>query len=281
MFSVNIDVTSDKKQNGIVRIFLGPKIGNKQQLNENRHNFFELDQFVVKMNKGNNQIVRKSCNFKNVVGNPMSIQTLWKLATNQQKQMNTKGGNKGSMNMYHMNIDTNNNNNGFPHRLILPKGNVAGEEFTLYVIVNGLDNINLKNNKFMYKDDLNFNNINNNNVNTNSNSNSNSNSGDSNSNSNSNSDSNESTNNHHLNKNNKNNNNVQNGNFQNTKNGMLIHNDNNCNINNGNGNGVLDIRAMGFPLDRQILDVNGFLTNNMFFKNVMIYHDNGNNNNKN
>lgn len=64
----------------------------------------------------------------------------------------------------------------------------------------------------------------------------------------------------------------------------MIHNNNNGKKNVGNGNGVLDTRTMGFPLDRQIIDVNGFVTNNMFFKDVTIYHidDNTNvNNNQN
>lgn len=282
MFSVTIDVISSQKQNGIVRIFLGPKIGNKQQLNDNRQNFVELDQFVVKMSKGSNLIVRKSCNFKNVVGNPLTMETLLALGKNQISLMkNGTKSNKNFLNMQNINFDTNNNNNGFPHRLVLPKGTVAGEEFTIYVVVNGLDNINMDNKQFMYKDNLNFNNIESNvnkitnGVNTKSNSDD----------SKSNSDSNESGNQNDINNEqndiskNMVNNDIGHGNFQKTKNGIKIHNDNNCNVNIGNGNGVLDIRSMGFPLDREILDVNGFITKNMFFKNVMIYHNNQNNEN--
>lgn len=62
------------------------------------------------------------------------------------------------------------------------------------------------------------------------------------------------------------------GNWYKTNDGIMIHNNNNQKKNVGNGNGVLDTRTMGFPLDRQIIDVNGFITNNMFFKDVTVYH---------
>lgn len=62
----------------------------------------------------------------------------------------------------------------------------------------------------------------------------------------------------------------------------MIHNLNNENRNIGNGNGILDNRALGFPLDRQILDVTGFITDNMYFKDVTILHlDTSNMQNKN
>jgi hypothetical protein len=332
-FTVTVDINSKKNTNGIVRIFLGPKLDNKQQLNANRHNFVEIDQFIVKLNQGNNQINRQSCNFKNVVGNQASMKTIYNMALNTINQ--GKNGNNGNNNnngnhgytLNNLNIDTNNNNNGFPHRLVLPKGTVGGEEYTIFVVVNGVNNVNMNDNKFNYKDDLNFNNINTNNNNNNGNSNSDSNSDSNESGMNNNNNNNQFNNNNNNNNNQFNNNNNNNqfnnndqfnnnnnnqynnnnsdndsnssennnmntyqnvmtgkGNFNN-ENGVLIHNTNKCNKNLGNGNGILDVRSMGFPLDRQILDVNGFITNNMFFKNVKVYHidnsKNGNMNNNN
>lgn len=62
-------------------------------------------------------------------------------------------------------------------------------------------------------------------------------------------------------------------------NGVMIYNCNNGNKNVGNGNGVLDRRAFGFPLDRNIIDVNGLIVDNMFFKDVTVFHIDTSNNN--
>jgi Hemocyanin, ig-like domain len=309
-FTVTIDLQSNKNQNGIVRIFLGPRINNKQQLNEIRKNFVELDQFIVKLNQGQNVIKRNSVDFKNVVGEPETMQTLYKRALNTQNGNGKTNGND----MNNLNFDTNNNNRGFPHRLLLPKGTVGGEDYTLFVVVS--DIIDTNNMNFNYNDNLSVRNANNGNTGSNSGSDSNSNesnnSGKSNSGSNSDSgsDSNESNNwnkgnksngkngnnrdnkngnnrngdynnfRHGNNLNNGNTNGNTNGNFVKT-NGVMIHNMNNMNKNIGNGNGVLDKRTMGFPLDRQIIDVNGFITSNMFFKQVTVFHVDTNNLNNN
>jgi hypothetical protein len=313
-FTVTIDLQSNKNQNGIVRIFMGPRINNKQQLNDNRRNFVELDQFIVDLKQGQNVIKRNSRDFKNVVGDGVTMQTLYKRALNT---MNNKNGNTNDMT--NLNIDTNNNNRGFPHRLLLPKGTVGGEDYTLFVIVSDVNN---HNDRVKFSDNLNTRNIdfngngNNGNSGSSSESNSDSNgSSDSNSSSNSGSDSNESNssggrgrnnrngnnrngnnnnrygnnNNRYGNNNNRNDFNVHRygnnlnrngkGNFVNN-NGVMIHNNNNGNKNIGNGNGVLDTRAMGYPLDRQIIDITGFVCNNMFFKDVTVFHvENTNNQN--
>ena len=54
--------------------------------------------------------------------------------------------------------------------------------------------------------------------------------------------------------------------------GVKIYNCNDGNKNIGNGNGILDKRAMGFPLERSIIDVNGFVVDNMYFKDVTVFH---------
>lgn len=322
-FTVTIDVQSNQNQDGIVRIFLGPRINNQQQLNDNRNNFVELDQFIVQLNNGQNIIKRNSVDFKNVVGDAQTMGQLY------QRTLNTLNGKNGNgNNMNNLNLDTCNNNQGFPHRLLLPKGTTGGEDYTLFVVIN-----NVKTNGFnhvQYHDDLitgnkHQNNGNNQNSNSNGSSDSNSSSNESNNSSNdsgnssndSNNSSNESNNNgrnnngrnngnngrnngnnnghknmHNMNGNNNGYNNMignNNGNNKNMNNknwgknnGVKIFNLNNGNKNVGNGNGVLDNRAMGFPLDRQIIDVSGFITKNMFFKNVVVYHiDNSMNNNQN
>ena len=293
-FTVTIDVNSQKSQVGIIRIFMGPRINNKQQLDDSRQNFVEIDQFLVKMNQGQNVIKRNSVDFKNVVGEPETMETLYKRAMNL---INKKNGN--DMNL--INFDTINNNLGFPHRLVLPKGTVGGEDYTFFVVISDLKN---RHDEIQYRNNLNTFNNNRRDINGQDSSESNSSSG-SDSNSSSGSDSNESLgrgdrmdrNGDRMNRmNGKNWDNKRDGdrmdlngnkmykkrdmdtnrdsgrgNWEKT-NGLLIHNFNNGNKNCGNGNGVLDTRAMGFPLDRQIIDVNGFITRNMFFKDVTVYH---------
>lgn len=323
-FTVTIDVTSHTNKFGIVRMFLGPKVNNKQQLNDNRKNFVELDQFIVKLNNGQNIIKRQSVDFKNIVGKPESFNVLY---TRTMNTLKNGGNNKNINTLDNINYDTNNNNRGFPHRLLLPKGTTGGQDFTLFVIINDLDETNNQNVRYINKNnwnnfvkDINGNNDNNdynNNYNNNSNdrdntsSDSNSNSrSDSTSNSRSDSGSNSRSNsrgrfntNERRNKNfsgrminfnnrrnnwntsgqRNNNNNIRvNGNNKvwcKTGNGVKIYNCNNGNKNVGNGNGVLDRRAFGFPLDRNIIDVNGFIVDNMFFKDVTIYHVDTSNNN--
>lgn len=114
-FTVTIDVQSNKLQNGIVRIFLGPRINNKLQLNDNRRNFVELDQFIVKLNQGKNVIMRNSRDFKNVVGDAETMTTLYFRTLNfLNKKTNTND-------MNNFNYDTMNNNHGFPHRLVIKR----------------------------------------------------------------------------------------------------------------------------------------------------------------
>lgn len=301
-FTVTIDVTSNKNTDGIVRIFLGPRIDNQQQLNDNRNNFVELDQFLLKLKQGTNIIKRNSVDFKNIVDDPMTIGELYHRVLSD---MDKKKGNDCKK----INFDTNNNNNGFPHRLLLPKGTVGGEDFTLIAVINDIMTGN-NYNRVQYTDDLitgkTLKKIRNENsyVSIDSDNSSNESNSSSNESNDSNSSSNESNNNSMNGRNNrngnnkynnnknqidnmynrngynnyrKNDNNRRNGNNKDgnwgTTNGVAIFNLNNGNKNIGNGNGVLDNRSMGFPFDRKIIDVNGFIVNNMFYQHVTIFHD--------
>ncbi|CAO1393718.1 unnamed protein product [Diamesa serratosioi] len=351
-FTVTVNIDSKVNQNGIVRIFLGPKIDNKQQLNDNRKNFVEIDQFKVQLNQGENTIRRNSRNFRNVVNDPITFTTLYKRA------LNTKSNNQGT-DMNDNNMETNNNNMGFPHRLVLPKGTVGGMDYTIFVIVtNTHGNTNNNNGE---RNNMNINRGLNNKWNRNNNVGHNSDESDSNSNEqdkygkdfnvdrngkrfnnrmNSNEDSNERYGNminkhgRNHNSNNKNMRNVDwntkynrygnnnydlsnessgsdehvNDNMNNNRygsderyntrnnNGKTMNNiknrfvndwnkmdlndnmnmDNKMTINTCNGNKNsklgLDNRALGFPLDREINNVNSFVTDNMFFKDVKIYN---------
>jgi Hemocyanin, ig-like domain len=287
-FTVTIDVTTNKNTFGIVRMFLGPRINNKQQLNDNRKNFVELDQFIVKLKQGNNVIKRRSIDFKNVVGEPLTIDKLCERTVNflrnGGKNYNYKNGNT----LFNVNFDTNNNNRGFPHRLILPKGTVGGQEYTLFVVVNDMDRTNYKDVEIMNTGNM-YKTFNQNVGNTKY----------ADSNSDSSNDSNDSnelrmTRGRYIHTKNTSNRNIfirygnddknygmtireSNNNWCDT-NGVKIYNCNRGNMNVGNGNGILDNRALGFPLDRSIVNVNGFVVDNMFFKDVTVYHEDTSNN---
>jgi hypothetical protein len=157
------------------------------------------------LKQGQNTIQRKSIDFQNVADDPVTVGKL-------------NGGN-----LNRVNLRTQNNNNGFPHRLILPKGSKGGQDFTLFVTINELsqdNNGNHKNNKNIVNDSNDDDSVSEQNDVEISNSNS-----------------------------------DENQEYQ----------GNNNDLNNG------DKRALGFPLDRNIQDVNGFVTDNTYFKDVSIY----------
>lgn len=223
------------------------------------------------------------------------------METLYRRALNFQNGNKNENDLNNVNFDTMNNNHGFPHRLVLPKGTVGGEDYTFFVIVSDLKN---HQDSIQYRDNLNTFNLNrrdinqqngqdsneSNNLNDSNDSNGHGSNGSNDSQgSNSNESDNHDDNNRLFNnrkgdRNNMNrkvnqkdnnrdwNNNMGRGNWE-KNNGVMFHNLNNGNKNSGNGNGVLDNRAMGFPFDRQINDFNGFITKNMFFKDVTIYHN--------
>ena len=334
-FTVTVNIDSKVNQNGIVRIFLGPKIENKQQLNDNRKNFVEIDQFKVQLNQGDNTIRRNSRNFRNVVNDPITFTTLYNRA------MNTKLNNQGT-DMNDNNMETNNNNMGFPHRLVLPKGTVGGMDYTMFIIVtntHGNTNSGLKhkinrNNYEGYNSDENSNEqdkygkdfnygMNSNkdsnerygnmfnkygrNINKNMNRNIIKNYWNTknyryevNEDSNESSGSDERLGNMNNNRyssderyNTRNTNgktmNIIKNRFANDWNNKLdliddTNKDNKMTINTCNGNKNsklgLDNRALGFPLDREINNVNNFITDNMFFKDVKVYNMDMNNMNQ-
>lgn len=123
-FKVNINVASNVASPSVVRIYLGPKYdesGHKLSLNENRYNFFLLDMFKYDLTTGNNVITRESRNFFNQVKDRTTYYELYKyvmLATAGQKP-------------YQM--DNFEAHNGYPNRLLLPKGKKGGMQYQLFV----------------------------------------------------------------------------------------------------------------------------------------------------
>lgn len=125
-FKVSINVASTVAAPSVVRIYFGPKYdeaGHKLTLNDNRYNFFLLDMFKYDLTAGNNVITRESRQFFNQVHDRTTFYELYKhlmLAVAGQKPWQ---------------MDNAEAHNGFPNRLLLPKGKKGGQVYQLFVHV--------------------------------------------------------------------------------------------------------------------------------------------------
>lgn len=128
-FKINIDVTSDKTVDSVVRIFIGPKydcMGRLLKVNDKRYDMVEIDTFLWKLETGKNTIVRDSKEMHGVIE-----QRPW---TRDMLEHNT--GNLGTV---FKNVDVESwwykTRVGFPHRLLLPLGRLGGFPLQMFVIV--------------------------------------------------------------------------------------------------------------------------------------------------
>lgn len=125
-FNVKLNVLSDKAVTSVVRIFLGPKYdqyGNLYDINVNRKNFFLLDAFKYDLVPGKNVILRNSREFTWFIRDRTPYLELYKWVM---------GAKRGVTNFP---LDLTEAHCGFPDRLMLPKGKVAGMPFQLYFII--------------------------------------------------------------------------------------------------------------------------------------------------
>lgn len=125
-FTLRLTINSPKAQRAIIKVFLGPKFdeaGNVMDLNENRENFYEIDQYVVDLKEGRSIIARNSNQFKFYSDDRTSYYELYKsvmLAMNGDAKLP---------------VDFGQSTCGFPQRLMLPKGKKTGFPVQFYVIV--------------------------------------------------------------------------------------------------------------------------------------------------
>ncbi|KAG4073931.1 hypothetical protein HA402_014136 [Bradysia odoriphaga] len=125
-FSFNMCVASERAQKAIVKVFIGPKYDENGRIftyEESRKTFFELDQFLVDLVVGKNNIVRKSEDFSSFVKDRITYYELYK-----QVMLAVKGEIKFPLN-------TTEARSGFPMRLMLPKGKRGGMMFQFFFIV--------------------------------------------------------------------------------------------------------------------------------------------------
>ncbi|EFA09253.1 hexamerin 5 precursor [Tribolium castaneum] len=126
-FTLKIYVNSDKVNDAVVRLFLGPKYdeyGRKLTMTEKRLNFVELDTFRYKLQSGENVIERTSRDFYWYVPDKTSYRDLYKKILGALD--NTES----------LQLDSSEAFYGFPNRLLLPKGKREGQVFQFYVIIN-------------------------------------------------------------------------------------------------------------------------------------------------
>lgn len=126
-FKVSINVNSVKAVPAIVRVFLGPKYdvnGHVLDINENRVNYVLLDVIKYDLIAGNNVIIRESRDFAYTIQDRTTYFELYKWlwsATNS--------------NEVPFRLENAEAHNGFPNRLLLPKGKKGGQLFSLFVHV--------------------------------------------------------------------------------------------------------------------------------------------------
>ncbi|XP_075230500.1 hexamerin-like [Lycorma delicatula] len=131
-FTYKFSVNSDKAQNAVVRVFVGPKYDSNGQgftLAQASQYYFQLDQFFVQLNQGSNQFERSSRQSPVFVGDVPSYKTL-KHRVEQALQ--------GSQAFYYSEGES--YHCGFPARAQLPKGKKGGQEFIFYTIVSPYNN---------------------------------------------------------------------------------------------------------------------------------------------
>lgn len=125
-FTLKLNVLSDKAQKAIVKVFIGPKFdeaGHLIDINENRENFYELDNYVVDLVAGRNIIARTSDQFTLYSGDRTSYYELY-----QTVMSAVNVGEKLPVNFSQSTC-------GFPQRLLLPKGKKGGMPVQLFAIV--------------------------------------------------------------------------------------------------------------------------------------------------
>ncbi|XP_055378958.1 hexamerin-1.1-like [Condylostylus longicornis] len=125
-FNMNIEIKSDKAQKVIIKIFLGPKYdeyGKLYTLEENRENFYQIDQFVYDLPAGKSVIKHSSEDFYWNVKDRTTWTELYKrvmLAID------------GKMDFT---LDMTEAHCGFPERLLIPRGWVKGMPVQMFFMV--------------------------------------------------------------------------------------------------------------------------------------------------
>ncbi|XP_038222258.1 uncharacterized protein LOC119839897 [Zerene cesonia] len=126
VFTIRVHVKNDVAKKVVVRFFLAPKYdsnGYEIPLHLNTENIFQLDQFVYQLPVGEHVIKRES------TGNIYTIDQWYSSYEVYQKALDALNG-KGQFV-----VDGKQFFDGYPRRLMLPKGRVGGMPFQLIVFI--------------------------------------------------------------------------------------------------------------------------------------------------
>ncbi|CAB3366920.1 Hypothetical predicted protein [Cloeon dipterum] len=128
-FTLNVDVTnSGQRRQALIRVFLAPKLderGRDMPLVEQRNMFIELDKFLYDLQPGANKIVRNSV--QSTVSIPFE-QTFRDLETGRPPANNTGGSDNFNF-----------CGCGWPHHMLIPKGNIEGFPSILFVMISNAE----------------------------------------------------------------------------------------------------------------------------------------------
>ncbi|XP_062553868.1 hexamerin-1.1-like [Armigeres subalbatus] len=122
-FTYTMDISSEYAGKGVVRLYMGPKFYDFNQLQYLKKYFVEVDQYVYDFVVGKNTIVRNSRDYYWSVRDRTTYSDLYK------KIMTAYNGQDNFV------LDMSEAHCGFPDRLLLPKGLPSGYELTFYFIV--------------------------------------------------------------------------------------------------------------------------------------------------
>jgi Hemocyanin, ig-like domain len=125
-FNFTLNVFSEFAQKAVVYMYIGPKydnFGKPYSYESNRFNWFQLEQFYVDLNKGENFIFRESRDFSWFVADRTTYFELYK-----SLMLALKGEKKFEFGMSEAHC-------GFPARLMLPKGTYEGFPYQFFYMV--------------------------------------------------------------------------------------------------------------------------------------------------
>ncbi|OXU28339.1 hypothetical protein TSAR_003721 [Trichomalopsis sarcophagae] len=128
-FNVGVKVNSKVSTKAVVRIFIGPKFDKNDvelSLEQSQHKYFELDQFLVNLEIGDNYITRRDSEFAFQRPDDLRSDEFYDLI--KASLANENSGLLVRQRPY-----------GWPRRLIIPRGKPDGLTLRLFVIVNKFD----------------------------------------------------------------------------------------------------------------------------------------------
>ncbi|XP_062131119.1 fat-body protein 1 [Drosophila sulfurigaster albostrigata] len=126
-FTIDLDVSSQRAQNVIVRLMLGPR--EDGNLEQRRKNFVLLDAIKVQLQSGRNRIQQRSTNIEWTTRDVTPISEIYR------RVMTTLRGQREELSVNELVGE----NGRFPQRLLLPRGRPEGLPMQLFVIISPIE----------------------------------------------------------------------------------------------------------------------------------------------